>query len=205
MLDSEKYLTPRQIVAELDKYITGAVRQAVSHMLRYTRYDKSTVLVYYFNKIYRKSNRNHVKVLDYGCGVADYALSFGIYGYHITLSDIEGGVVEFAKWRCKKRNLKYDFIPIKVSNMYPELGQQDIIIAGEVLEHIRDPLRTVQAFHNALPSGGYLWVSGYPYKERRISTGHLKEAFYARESVLEYLNDNFRQISIPKGYLLQKL
>ncbi|MGB2864549.1 MAG: class I SAM-dependent methyltransferase [Sedimentisphaerales bacterium] len=188
----------------LDKYIRGAERQAVSHMLRYTRYDKGTILVYYFNQKYRKNDRNQIKVLDYGCGVADYALSFGIYGYQITLSDIEEGVVEFAKWRCKKRNLKYNFIPVNVSNIYPEFGEQDIIVAGEVLEHIRDPLRTVQAFHNALPSGGHLWVSGYPYKERRISEGHLKEAFDAREGVLEYLNSNFRKISIPKGHLLQK-
>ncbi|MFC1792145.1 class I SAM-dependent methyltransferase [Planctomycetota bacterium] len=188
----------------LNKYIGGAERQAVSHMLRYTRYDKSIVLVYYFNQKYRKNDRKQIKVLDYGCGVADYALSFGIYGYQITLSDIEGGVVEFAKWRCKKRTLEYDFIPVNVNNMYPEFGEQDIIVAGEVLEHIRDPLQTVQAFHSALPSGGYLWVSAYPYKEKRVGGGHLKEAFDAREIVLEYLNSNFRKISIPKGYLLQK-
>ena len=188
----------------LNRYIGGAERQAVSHMLRYTRYDKSIEIVYYFNKKYRNNDRKQIKVLDYGCGVADYALSFGIYGYHITLSDIEGGVVEFAKWRFEKRNLKYNFIPVNISNMYPEFGEHDIIVAGEVLEHIRDPLRTVQAFRNALPSGGYLWVSAYPYREKRVGGGHLKEAFDARESVLEYLNSNFRKISIPKGHLLQK-
>ena len=188
----------------LKKYIDQTEKQAVSHMMRYTRYDKSTLLVHYFNRKYRKNDRGQIKVLDYGCGVADYALSFGIYGYHITLSDIEGGVVEFAKWRCRKRNLRYGFIPVNIDNLYPEFGQQDIIVAGEVLEHIRDPLRTVRTFHSALPSGGYLWVSGYPYRERKVSSGHLREAFEAREDVLKYLNDNFRKIPIPKGYLLQK-
>ncbi len=188
----------------LNRYIGEAEMQAVSHMLRYTRYDKGIELVYYFNQKYRKNDRKQIKVLDYGCGVADYALSFGVYGYDITLSDIEGGVVEFAKWRFKKRNLKYDFIPVNVNNMYPELGDQDIIVAGEVLEHVREPLRTVQGFHNALPSGGYLWVSAYPYIEKRVGGGHLKEAFDAREGVLEYLNGNFRKISIPIGHLLRK-
>jgi len=188
----------------LDRYVVGAERQAVSHMLRYTRYDKSIELVYYFNQKYRKNERKQIKVLDYGCGVADYALSFGVYGYHVTLSDIEGGVVEFAKWRFDKRNLKYDFIPVNENNMYPAFGQQDIIVAGEVLEHIRDPLRTVRAFHNALPSNGYLWVSAYPYREKRVGGGHLKEAFDAREGVLEYLNNNFKKISIDEGHLLQK-
>jgi 2-polyprenyl-3-methyl-5-hydroxy-6-metoxy-1,4-benzoquinol methylase len=189
----------------LNRYIGGAERQAVSHMLRYTRYDKSMELLYYFNQKYKNNNRKQIKVLDYGCGVADYALSFGVYGYYITLSDIEGGAVEFAKWRCKKRNLKYDFIPVNASNMYPEFGQQDIIIAGEVLEHIREPLRTVRAFYNALPSGGYLWVSDYPYREKRIGGGHLKEAFDARESVLRFLNNNFRKIPIGEGHLLWKI
>ena len=188
----------------MNRYVQGAERQAISHMLRYTRYDKSMELVCYFNQKYRKNERKQVKVLDYGCGVADYALSFGVYGYHITLSDIEGGAVEFAKWRCKKRNLEYDFIPVNTSNMYPEFGQQDIIVAGEVLEHIREPLRTVQAFYNALPSGGYLWVSAYPYREKRVGGDHLMEAFDAREDVLEYLNNNFSKISIAKGHLLQK-
>jgi 2-polyprenyl-3-methyl-5-hydroxy-6-metoxy-1,4-benzoquinol methylase len=188
----------------MNRYVQGAERQAISHMLRYTRYDKSMELVYYFNQKYRKNERKQVKVLDYGCGVADYALSFGVYGYHITLSDIEGGAVEFAKWRCKKRNLEYDFIPVNTSSMYPEFGQQDIIVAGEVLEHIREPLRTVQAFYNALPSSGYLWVSDYPYREKKVGGGHLKEAFDARKEVLQFLNSNFRKIPIPKGHLLQK-
>jgi len=188
----------------LDKYVVGADKQVVSHMLRYTRYDKSIELVYYFNQKYKKNERKQIKVLDYGCGVADYALSFGVYGYHITLSDIEGGVVEFAKWRFKKRNLKCDFIPVNASNMYPAFGQQDIIVAGEVLEHIRAPLRTVQAFYNALPSGGYLWVSAYPYREKWVGGGHLQEAFDAREDVLQFFNSNLRKIPIPKGHLLQK-
>jgi len=188
----------------LDRYVVGAERQAVSHMLRYTRYDKSIELVYYFNQKYKKNERKQIKVLDYGCGVADYALSFGVFGYQITLSDIEGGVVEFAKWRFDKRNLKYDFVPVNENNMYPVFGQQDIIIAGEVLEHIREPLRTVQTFYNALPSGGYLWVSAYPYREKRVGGGHLQEAFDARGDVLQFLNSNFRKIPIPKGHLLQK-
>jgi 2-polyprenyl-3-methyl-5-hydroxy-6-metoxy-1,4-benzoquinol methylase len=188
----------------MNRYVQGAERQAISHMLRYTRYDKSMELVYYFNQKYKNNDRKQIKVLDYGCGVADYALSFGVYGYHITLSDIEGGAIEFAKWRCKKRNLEYGFIPVNASNMYPEFGQQDIIVAGEVLEHIREPLRTVRAFYNALPSGGYLWVSDYPYREKRIGGGHLKEAFDARKEVLQFLNSNFRKIPIPKGHLLQK-
>ena len=188
----------------LNRYIGGAEKQAVSHMLRYTRYDKSIELVYYFNQKYKNNDRKQIKVLDYGCGVADYALSFGVYGYYITLSDIEGGVVEFAKWRFDKRNLKYDFIPVNENNMYPEFGQQDIIVAGEVLEHIREPLRTVQAFHNALLSNGYLWVSAYPYREKKVGGGHLKEAFDARDDVLRFLNNNFRKIPIDEGHLLQK-
>lgn len=188
----------------IKKYAGQVERKAVSHMLRYTRLDKSIELVSYFNKIFRKPARKEIKVLDYGCGVADYGMSFAVYGYGITLSDVEGGVIEFSKWRFKKRNLKCSSIPVTESNMYPDLGEQDIIVAGEVLEHIRDPLRTVQSFHNALPSEGYLWVSAYPFVEKRVGGGHLKEAFDARSDVLEYLNGNFVRINISKGYLLQK-
>lgn len=205
MKDSHKSeLNPLDDKNLINRYARQGERKAVSHMLRYTRFDKGIELVSFFNKIFKKTSRNKIRVLDYGCGVADYGISFGVYGYGITLSDIDGGVIEFSKWRFKKRTLQYSYIPVTENNMYPKLGEQDVIIAGEVLEHIRDPLRTVRSFHDALPSGGYLWVSAYPFKEKSVGGGHLKEAFDARSDVLKYLNGNFEKIKISTGYLLQK-
>jgi 2-polyprenyl-3-methyl-5-hydroxy-6-metoxy-1,4-benzoquinol methylase len=122
----------------------------------------------------------------------------------VTLSDIEKGNLEFAKWRFETRNLSYNEIPINITNLYPTFDEQDLIIAGEVLEHVRDPLRTVRNFYNCLPEGGHLWTSSYPYKEKTVGGTHLREAFDARHEVLSFLNENFNKIDIDKGYLLQK-
>ena len=185
-------------------YTRNPERKAISHMMRYTRYDKSIELVYFFNKKYNKKQRRQIKVLDYGCSVADYGLSFGVYGYNVTLSDIEGGVIEFAKWRFKIRSIECETIPVKHDDLYPKFPVHDIIIAGEVLEHIRNPLITVRNFHEALPAGGYLWVSAYPYKEKKVGGGHLQEAADARLDVLKYMDGNFNRIDSHEGYLLQK-
>ncbi len=89
-------------------------------------------------------------VLDYGCSIADYGLSFAVNGYSVTLCDIEGGNIEIGKQRFEKRNLKYKPITISLDNLYPQYHKMDIVVAGEVLEHLRDPLTVVTNIYNSL-------------------------------------------------------
>jgi 2-polyprenyl-3-methyl-5-hydroxy-6-metoxy-1,4-benzoquinol methylase len=162
-------------------------------MLAYTRFGAALKVLRYVNAYFPKNRRQEIKVLDYGCGVADYALAFANQGYHPVLCDIEGSHLDFAEWRFRRRGLAYDSIPVTNDNLYPDFGTIHIIIAGEVLEHVRDPLQVVQKFDQAMPKGAFFWSSGFPDDEREVGGTHLQEAADLRLDTLNYLRSHFKK------------
>ncbi|MBK8190002.1 MAG: methyltransferase [Vampirovibrionales bacterium] len=159
--------------------------------LAYSRFPVAAKLAQYFNGRFRPAVRSRLKVLDYGCGVGDYGLSLAVFGYRITLCDIEGGNLDFARWRFEQRGLTHDVIAVSEDNLYPDLGAQDIILAGEVLEHVRQPLTVLERCYESLPAGGLLWLSGYPEHAREVGGDHLPEAAEQREACLGFLQQAF--------------
>ncbi len=190
-----------------DNYRACRMLSNARHMLGYTRFGPASRLLKYINSHYLPGKRRNIRMLDYGCGVSDYGLAFASQGYRVTLADIAGGNLEFAKWRYQVREVPADVIPITEDNPYPDLGRQHIIIAGEVLEHVRDPVRLLENIHAALPVGGLFWNSGYPDHERTVGGCHLEEAGAAREEALGFLRRHFRpasRLSLP-GFLYRKV
>lgn len=188
-------------------YQKRTMKATVNHMLSYDRYDQAFYLLSFCNNKYSKRKRSSVKVMDYGCSVADYGLAFAIAGYSVTLCDISSGNINVGKWRFEKRGLTYNFIEVGLSNLYPKIEMMDLIIAGEVLEHIRNPKIVVENIYNGLKSTGYFWTSGYPVTNPDIGKkhpDHLIEASLMREEVLRFLEHHFNKIKIAKGYLFQK-
>lgn len=191
----------------LDAYHRRTKKATISHMLSYDRYDQAFCLLNFIKKKYRKKERSLVRVLDYGCSVADYGLVFGLAGFSVTLCDISSGNINVGKWRFDKRGLPYDFIEVKLNNLYPKIEKMDIVIAGEVLEHIRNPKLVVENIYKGLKSKGFFWTSGYPATNPEIGKkhpDHLIEASWMREKVLRFLDRNFRKLKISQGYLYQK-
>ena len=175
-------------------------------MMAYTRFPVAWRLVQFMNSYYPPSKRNGVRILDYGCGAADYALAFALYGYQITICDIEGGNLDFALWRFKQRNIPVFVIAVKEDNLYPSLPVHDVVISGEFFEHVRDPLQVLQRIHACLPKSGILWHSGYPEDEREVGGDHLREAADLREVTLKYLPSHFKKATRLKlpGYMYRK-
>src|SRR5262249_45457322 len=89
---------------------------------------------------------------------------------------------------------------------HPPVGQRDAIVCGEVLEHLRYPLSTVKTLLDALPEGGLLWVSAYPFREKRRGGSHLEEAFRERRLVKRELKRRCERVRRKdvQGYLLEK-
>lgn|GEM_PF-2571712 len=176
-------------------------------MLHYTRYDRAYRLIKFYDFIRNKGRKSSTKILDYGCGAADFGVVCALEGHNVTLCDIKGGNLEFARWRFEKRNLKYNTIEITEDNIYPDFGEFQLIIAGEVLEHLRNPLTAVENIYKSLGADGYLWLSDYPNVEKHLHGDHLPEAHSMRLNVLNFLNKNFQFIQtfpIKHGYLYRK-
>lgn len=174
--------------------------------LAYSRFPVASRLAQYFNSRFLPARRSAIRVLDYGCGVGDYGLSLAVFGYPVTLCDIAGGNLEFARWRFDQRGLAHQVIAVSESSLYPPLGAHEVILAGEVLEHVRQPLTVLERCHESLPVGGLLWLSGYPEHAREVGGDHLREAAEQRDACLGFLQQAFRPattLSLP-GCLYEK-
>jgi SAM-dependent methyltransferase len=175
-------------------------------MMAYTRFPTAWKLVQYLNSLYPPGRRTSLRLLDYGCGAADYALAFATQGYQITLCDIEGGNLDFAKRRFERRNIPINVLPVREDDLYPALPPHNIVLSGELFEHIREPLLALRNIHDCLPKGGIFWHSGYPEVEREVGGDHLPEAAEQRLEALNFLREHFKPataLPLP-GYLYKK-
>ena len=190
----------------LDNYRSVSLLKIARMMTGYTRFGSAAKLLQHLNSIYPPAQRKNVKVLDYGCGASDYGLAFAQAGYSVTILDIEGGHLDFALWRFEQRKLPVKSIPVRADQVYPDLGEQNVIIAGEVFEHLRNPLQVLKNMYGALPVGGMLWYSGYPDYAREVGAEHLEEAGEQRLEALAYVRSPFEPgttLSLP-GCLYRK-
>lgn len=176
-------------------------------MLAINRVPAAFRLIKYLNTQFPPAERKRTTVIDYGCGVADYGLSFASQGYQVKLVDIEGGNLDFARWRFAQRNIPVDVLPVTEANLYPRIEKADIVIAGEVLEHVREPMRVIRNMYDALPAGGFFWTSCYPMKENEIRGDHLQEAADVRLECKRFLETRYQPITTfpMPGYLFRKL
>ncbi len=180
----------------LDNYRAASLLYTGRLMMKYTRFPVAVKLIPYLNSKFIPAKRKNIRVLDYGCGVGDYGLAFATQGYRITVLDIEGGNLDFAKWRFDQRNIPVDVVPVTDDNLYPALEPHNIVLAGELLEHVRDPIAVLKNIFDSTPKGGYLWLSGYPEFEREVGGDHLQEAADVRLEALDLLLSHTEKVRV---------
>src|SRR5574340_491556 len=129
-----------------DEY-KGAKNSSMQRMfLEYNRYFEAEQI-----KSRITENFKDLKVLDYGCGVADYALYFGRLGAKVDILDIDEEAVAFAYWRMEQEGIT------------PEVNYEvDLVVFGEVLDHLEHPFEVVKDYVER--GAKYIFTSSYPYR-----------------------------------------
>jgi glycosyltransferase involved in cell wall biosynthesis len=119
------------------------------------------------------------KILDVGCSSGLLAEEVRHLGHHVTGVDVveEPGV----------RDRVDDFRLWDLDRGLPELGGPfDVIIAADVIEHVREPVELLRAMSTALVPGGQMIVStpnfGHWYSRGRVLTGTFD---YDRRGILD--------------------
>jgi len=202
--DYETDLTPLGD-EELFRHLEQTARDGViRNFLKSNRLREAAALVNALGTHFAARDRRSVRVVDFGCGTSDHGLALALAGFSVTVADIPSKV-RFAAWRYRRRALPVDALEITAANWRrPPIGPADAIVCGEVLEHLRYPLETSQAFSESLAPGGVLWVSAYPFREKRRGGSHLEEAYLARGEVLRLMKRDYTRLrpeGMP-GYLL---
>ncbi|MFA5014850.1 MAG: glycosyltransferase [Actinomycetota bacterium] len=97
------------------------------------------------------------KILDFGAGIGSSAILFAREGFSITLADISINLLNYARWRFQKRNLKANFIDLNQESL-PD-STFDLIVATDVLEHLDQPYGVLKDIYRALKPGGYFFFN----------------------------------------------
>lgn len=114
----------------------------------------------------------HPRVLDYGCGIGTIALRMAAAGYRVTMADVPGISLAFARYRFARRGLPCDVIEVKSSR--PRLpSRYDAIVCFDVLEHIPRADLAVMALANALRDGGVATIIA-PFDDPGYHPHHLQ-------------------------------
>ena len=138
---------------------TGAKPTYMEHpFLHYTRYWEAA-------QIYQTLLNNHVdfktfKMLDYGAGVGDYAMLFGRIGAEVWMYDNqEHNAFEDFRLSLEPAIKGHTFPCISEKDEMPSV---DLVVFGEVLEHLENPLAVITRF--VMAETKYIFTSSYPFR-----------------------------------------
>jgi 2-polyprenyl-3-methyl-5-hydroxy-6-metoxy-1,4-benzoquinol methylase len=155
-----------------------------------------------------------VKVLDLGCATGRLAELLVAQGCTVTGVELDPEAAKLAERHCEKvvvANLETDLSTLD------DLGTFDVIVAADVLEHVTDPLRVLEAAGRLLAHHGYLVTSipniahgsvrlallagKFPYSDLGLlDSTHLR--FYTRSTMVSMLADGGFQVAYVEDQLL---
>lgn len=101
-------------------------------------------------------NSQDINILDLGCGNGNITIPLASLYYNILGVDSDEASIEKAKAKNKFNNAVFTISNIEAMKCSKEY---DIVIACEVLEHLRDPLRILKFIHSTLKPSGILLIS----------------------------------------------
>lgn len=149
-----------------DNYVAdgGQPHKTVRHMfVDYSRYYEADLVRNAMSQ--EGEDLTKLKVLDYGCGAGDYGMEFARRGAKVDFYDYPRAT-QFVAYRLGLEHLdngtpvSADHTPFK--KFHETLGNYDLIIFGEVLEHLHNPLAILKACN--LLKVKYIFTSSYPYR-----------------------------------------
>lgn len=165
-------------------------------MLHHTRLDSALQLL--LTMRHAMPHDRPLRVIDFGCGAADFGLLFALNGAEVTLVDLERGILPFAEWRLKRRGLDVRTVAVNADRPYPVLPDADLLIAGDVLEYLIDPPATIRYIHEALGHGGLFWFPDFPHRSKMVVEMRTHAAADLRRPALEAVQARFWPVPGPR-------
>ncbi len=106
------------------------------------------------NEVLRQISWKSKKVLDVGCGTGFFAYSAAKKGSKVLGIDYSAEAIEIAKSQYTHPNLEFKNIDVsKIKEKF------DVIVSNGTLEHMDDPLKTLQLFKKCLNPKGCIIIT----------------------------------------------
>lgn len=122
-------------------------------------------------------DREHGRVLDYGCGAGIEAVQYASAGNEVSVADINQGSLDLAARVMEVSGAGAPWSTHLIRQDSPGKlwgaadGQFDLVAMNGVLHHIEDPLPAVAEVHRVLREHGELRVMVYTDMGWRLATG----------------------------------
>lgn len=152
--------------------------------------------------IAKRFHSRSLRVLDYGCGCGDLGLFCALLGHKTTACEVEGVMLGSVIKRFNSRSIRAKFTGATAAKPIPKIkGMFELVIAREVLEHVRDPIRLLDMLNNVLTEDGCVVLGSFPFRTAAAVGDHLVEAISAREIILDWIEDHWQPLECSnKGY-----
>lgn len=100
-----------------------------------------------------RAPRSGARVLDFGCGSADFSVAARTSGWLPVAADFSDAVVD----RTREAGVEAYLVP----DLWPVLDNEpvDLVRMNHVLEHLYDPLETLRSLRSTLHPGGILHLA----------------------------------------------
>ncbi len=110
--------------------------------------------------ISRKVNPAGKKVLDIGCGGGILAEAMAYHGASVTAIDMADASLSVARLHQLESKLEIDYQKSSAEQYAQDHSEQfDIVTCLEMLEHVPEPAKVIQACHNLVKPGGTVFFS----------------------------------------------
>ena len=139
-------------------------RISLEHYFRWRRKRASSCIERISNKISLIDKR----ALDIGCGYGALSSALLEKGAQVWATEIDADKLKFAQNKLNK-NKHFNFTLVKNEVLPYADSFFDIVIIFDVIEHVKNPVKTIREASRVLKSGGYLYVEFTPYYS---ITGH---------------------------------
>jgi len=99
------------------------------------------------------------KILDIGCGEGELLIKATLLGYDIVGMDRSENELDVAKETAKLSNIDISTVLGSIENIPFKKETFDIIVMGEILEHLENPLKSLQYVLEFLKPDGKLLIT----------------------------------------------
>jgi len=107
----------------------------------------------------RQCHLKQASVLDVGCGGGLLAEAMAYQGAQVTAIDIDEQAIAVATQHALQQQLTVDYQCVDIQTLLEHPARYDLIVCSEVLEHVDEPARVIQAAAQLLNDSGCLVVT----------------------------------------------
>ena len=143
-----------------------------------------------FNQLCQKypnyEERKNIKILDYGCGIAQLSLMLAKVGFNITIADLDSYTLDFAIMRFKNENIKFNIWQLDLKNINETF---DYIMCFDVFEHLtlNQLIETTNKL-NKLKKENTKYLIDYHFTDYETHPMHMEFTIEHKKILEEFLN-----------------